>query len=273
MNEIEFRKLLESGKVDWLDISMIEKFAQDKKNLSEFVDNSENPYSKIILVLAHIEKKEDEAKKLWKKLVKHLDDLEEKLERKVGLSVAVLDYFQNIEKKESNLKLFNDNNLSVLSTLAVTDGLTTLYSKDILDIFLEKMFEDAYRNDNLFCLVMIDVDNFGIINEIHGREEGDKILEEISIMILNNIRKMDIAFRYGDDELAIILPTANKQQAHRVMEVIRILIRNHYEDNLEASISIGISENTGFLEYEEIIQNAKEKLLEAKKKGKNRTRY
>ncbi len=273
MKDIELRKVLENGKVDGLDINLIDEFAYNEDKLNEFTLLHENPYSKIIMVLVHIQKDEDEAKNLWEKIINNLKNLEEKLERKVGITIASFDYLQNIEKDEVNLKIFNENNLNVLMDMSMTDELTKLYSKDILDVFLNKMFADAYRNENLFCLIMIDVDNFEIINDIYGREKGDEILEEISNMILENIRKMDIAFRYGDDELAILFPRATKQQAYRVMENLRISIRKRYEDKSEATISIGISENTGFVEVEDIIKNANKKLQEAKKRGKNKTRY
>lgn len=274
MKTIELKAIIRNGyEDDNLSIDLINDLIYDENKLDEFLESEENPYSKILFSLLYMQKNEDEAKVIWENILKNLKNLEDNLDRKVGASVAAMDYFQNIVEKDIDLKIVNEDNFDLITDIAIKDDLTELYNRDVLNVFLEKIFESSFRDNKTFCFVMLDIDNFKIINDVHGHQIGDEILKNISKIILSNIRKMDIAFRYGGDEMSIIFPNANKYQAFKIMENIRVEIRKYYEEDLEVTVSVGISENTKFLEFEEIIENADKKLYEAKKRGRNKTEY
>ena len=77
------------------------------------------------------------------------------------------------------------------------------------------------RKEKPLSLAMVDVDDFKRINDIHGHQSGDKVLSEIGGIINHGIRDMDIAARYGGEELVILMPDTNIETAYDVADRIR----------------------------------------------------
>src|SRR5579884_549858 len=96
--------------------------------------------------------------------------------------------------------------LKQMQTLAITDPVTGLFNRRYFQEVLSQEFSRAQRYCTPFSCLMIDVDQFKQINDTFGHEAGDKVLEELAKLIQIEIRKVDLAARYGGDELAILLP-------------------------------------------------------------------
>ena len=156
---------------------------------------------------------------------------------------------------------------------ANTDELTGLYNHRH---FHERLDQEIIRNTRFggtFSLIMMDVDLFKSYNDIYGHLAGDRVLRKVGEYIVNSIRGVDLAFRYGGEEFAVILPGAQTEDALKVAERIRKTIES--KSSLKAmpiTVSLGISNwpNDGIIK-EEIVNRADEALYLAKQLGRNRT--
>jgi diguanylate cyclase (GGDEF)-like protein len=85
------------------------------------------------------------------------------------------------------------------------DYLTGLYNRRFVRQILPKFMAQIERNDGALSVLLIDVNNFKEINDTYGHRTGDTVLQEISLILNHNIRKGDIAARWGGDEFLLVL--------------------------------------------------------------------
>ncbi|QAA35149.1 GGDEF domain-containing protein [Clostridium manihotivorum] len=157
-----------------------------------------------------------------------------------------------------------------LRILAYTDKLTELYNRRF---FVGKMVDEMKKlkdNDLGISLLMIDVDNFKIINDTYGHSSGDLVLKELANIIKPNIRARDTITRFGGEEFAIILPETNKEKAIIVAEKIRNLVASHVfrfkEDERNVTISIGVVSVRDQVDTQLLIDLADRALYKAKER-------
>jgi diguanylate cyclase (GGDEF)-like protein len=108
-----------------------------------------------------------------------------------------------------------------LEALAKTDGLTGLYNRRHFQEVLESEIERAEKEGWPLSLLFIDLDHFKQYNDRWGHLEGDAELRRVAAQVLKSIRSTDTAYRYGGEELAVLLPSCPKDQAVRVAEKLR----------------------------------------------------
>ena len=141
-----------------------------------------------------------------------------------------------------------------LRKLCITDSLTGLYNKRH---FFKKMNEEvkrALRMTYPLSLIFFDLDDFKSYNDAYGHLKGDQALKAIGDITQTSIKKdIDTAFRYGGDEFAVILPSAEKEDAKRVGYRIDERVRREIGD---ITISIGIASVEGLVSVEDIINAA-----------------
>lgn len=227
-------------------------------------------YSKILLLLTHESYEEDEAKSLWNKIMCHLSDLNHKLERNVGVSVATIDYLSNIRNKLSTPVIIEEGKSEFITKTTTQDELTGLYLRAVFDAVLKQNIEETNRNNTSLCMLMIDIDDFKTVNDTYGHLQGDNVLKIIGSTISDFARKMDFPARYGGEELAIIMPKADKEQAFKAAERIRKKIAQLRFKGFSVTVSIGISQaNRDANTPDKLIHAADTALYEAKNKGKN----
>ena len=122
------------------------------------------------------------------------------------------------------------------------DELTGLYNHRY---FHQRIDEEISRNSrfgDVFSLIIMDLDYFKSYNDVHGHLYGDKILRRVGEMIKRSIRDIDIAFRYGGDEFAIIMPQTSIEGASKLAERIRKLLE--YDGRQEETLvtcTIGVA--------------------------------
>lgn len=117
---------------------------------------------------------------------------------------------------------------------------------------------------------MVDIDDFKKVNDIYGHLEGDNVLKIIGSTISNFTRKMDFSARYGGEELAIIIPKADREQALEAAERIRKKVAQLEFKGLYVTVSIGIDQaNRNVTTPDKLIHAADTALYEAKNNGKN----
>ncbi len=156
---------------------------------------------------------------------------------------------------------------------ANTDELTGLYNHRHFHERIDQEIIRDSRFNGTFSLIMMDVDLFKSYNDIYGHLAGDKVLHKVGEYIQSSIRGIDLAFRYGGEEFAVILPEAHIDDAYKVAERIRKTIESKTSAKaMPITVSIGVANwpDDGLMK-EEIIGNADAALYRAKQLGRNRT--
>ncbi len=159
--------------------------------------------------------------------------------------------------------------------MSITDGLTGLYNRRHFDFNIEREFARAKRYPCKLSLAIVDIDYFKVINDKYGHQFGDYALKEISKILKDNLRKTDMIYRYGGEEIAIILTETDIEGASIPLERIRNYIAEYnfqYNDeNANITISIGLSmTNSEMSSPKEFIEIADKNLYIAKQNGRNR---
>ncbi len=163
-----------------------------------------------------------------------------------------------------------------LEYYATRDGLTGLYNQRVFNEFLHYETERANRNNSIFSLLFIDLDNFKFVNDMHGHNFGDKMLQNIGEVLNKLKRSEDILARYGGDEFAIILPGAGIEQAFMIAERTREKIRIMKTNDSEHKKSVGVTASIGVTSYpvsagteKDIFMLTDNMMYKAKAKGKD----
>ncbi|AZQ83299.1 GGDEF domain-containing protein [Colwellia sp. Arc7-635] len=155
------------------------------------------------------------------------------------------------------------------------DGLTQSFNRKHWEECLAKEFSRARRYSHNVALIMLDLDQFKLLNDTFGHQGGDKVLIDTAKVISELLRLGDIFGRYGGEEFAVILPDTNLVGAQEVAERIRHTIAEniivYQERNITVTVSIGVAvideEDT---RYEDLISRADIALYKAKSMGRNR---
>lgn len=161
--------------------------------------------------------------------------------------------------------------------LAKRDFLTGLFNRNVLSETLYDFFnaEKGVRN---FAVLMIDVDNFKLINDQMGHVLGDRVLKSVSSRIMGNIRPCDMAFRYGGEEFVVVLPEIDKRGAAEVSKRLLGKMRKNYrlekmssgELNLKVTVSMGLTLSRKDDTPLSVIERADKALYKAKDSGRDR---
>ena len=133
----------------------------------------------------------------------------------------------------------------------IRDFLTGLYNRKELDLRLDEWESHPFHPGDTTAVIFIDVDDFGVINKVYDHGVGDAALKAFASAIKENIRKEDLAYRYGGDEFVIIMPRVDwntaKDRAGEILGGIRrakIFTDSQEEIKLTASMGLTISSNT-----------------------------
>ena len=161
---------------------------------------------------------------------------------------------------------------------AIRDPLTGLWNRRYMFEMLEREMLRARRFGHEVSVLIIDIDNFKSINDGRGHLQGDEVLRAIAEIVLHTTRTIDVAARYGGDELALVLLETDSEGAMILAERLRDRIHDaevptRRGDTMAVTVSIGAATRTDDLdEMEELIEAADQALLEAKRTGKDRVR-
>ncbi len=269
---MEEEHILDAINIDKSELYMsdIQEIVKDKKKFEHYLEkNKDEFFSLILLTLTHKSFDEDEAKEMFEAILNHKQKLNDTLQRDVGISVATLDYLHNIKKILLSPIVIEESIANSLVDSTAKDGLTNLYTRDVLNIFLEKEISTAKRKKSYVSFAMIDIDDFKYVNDTYGHQKGDEVLKTIGNVLNQNIREMDLAARYGGEELSVVMPNTKAEEAYEIANRIRKEIQSLDFNNFKITVSIGISQSTRTCSSKTLISLADKALYKAKENGKN----
>jgi len=258
--------------------ALAEDAGGDEKMVAQIAESMEEELCREVLkVLTHLDFEPKEAQSHWMSIWKHKVLMSKKLGRKIGLRVAMLDYFSRINRKIKSPKIIELDFFDKLAASVVTDELTQLYNKRFFKEVLHREVERARRYNLDLSLLMVDLDDFKKCNDCFGHLFGDKVLAGLAEILRDNLREVDFACRYGGEEFAIVLPETSGQATLAAAERLRGRIEKtkFYAEVAERDFSITISGGVSSLgpeveTAEELTRKADVALYRAKSDGKNR---
>ncbi len=187
-------------------------------------------------------------------------------------STALRDFLADLEETRFLVNSLFDR----LSDMEVgRDVLTQLYNRRFLPTIMRRELGLARRQQNHFAVLMIDVDHFKRVNDDHGHETGDRVLQHIAALMMAHGRASDFFFRYGGEEFLAVVNEVDHKHAVQIAEKLRARVEQaEFQVNestpLRVTISVGVAMHTGHPDYRHIINRADEALYEAKRSGRNR---
>lgn len=170
-------------------------------------------------------------------------------------------------------KVLQEANIELDKT-SRTDHLTGLSNRRNITEKIEYEVKRYKRNQNIFSIILGDIDYFKKINDTYGHDCGDFVLIELSKLLTKTIREHDVACRWGGEEFLIFLPETDIKEAIKIAERLResiestTLIYNNHKINI--TMSFGVSGYGNNIEFTECVKNADGCLYNAKQQGRNR---
>lgn len=151
-----------------------------------------------------------------------------------------------------------------MSELAITDDLTKLHNFRYLDRILDNEIRRVQRYGSTVSLVFLDMDHFKNVNDNHGHLCGSKVLVEMSKLLIQNLRDVDIVARYGGDEFVVVLPQTSVAVTRKIFERFKETVSKH-EFLKEKGLRLKLSASYGIAGFHEHAKNKNDLLRLADK--------
>ncbi|MDR1196643.1 MAG: sensor domain-containing diguanylate cyclase [Endomicrobium sp.] len=170
-----------------------------------------------------------------------------------------------------------------IQELAITDGLTGLYTQSYFKERLKEEMKRARSNKVPLSVAVLDIDFFKKINDRYGHRSGDVILSQVAALLRGRFRETDLLSRYGGEEFGVIMLHTDDDEAVKILEEVRagiekerffLPIESYSPIQVKITVSIGFAglEVGGTAAVEdELIKKADKALYKAKNSGRNRT--
>ncbi|HSH45516.1 MAG TPA: diguanylate cyclase [Longimicrobiales bacterium] len=164
-----------------------------------------------------------------------------------------------------------------LEKLSISDGLTGLFNHRHMHELLQEEFERSSRTGEPLTVAMFDLDRFKQVNDTHGHQAGDKVLQELADILRETAREIDKLGRYGGEEFMVILPDSDSEAGHTFAERVRANVeKQRFEIGADQPLRMTIS--AGIATYPDdaadgarrLVHYADQALYSAKNSGRNR---
>lgn len=172
---------------------------------------------------------------------------------------------------EKNEELQHAN--EILSQLSITDGLTKLHNHRYFQDHLTREIKRVGRTKAPLSLILIDIDDFKMLNDTHGHAAGDEVLMSLASIMNDSARESDLIARYGGEEFVVLMPNTDLPGAVHLAEKIRMTVESTrliIGDTLrpvDITISVGVAMFEG--DRRDFFAEADRALYQAKAAGKN----
>jgi len=155
------------------------------------------------------------------------------------------------------------------------DALTRLLNRRFLPTILRREVALQANTGRQFAVLMLDLDHFKSINDDHGHEAGDRALQHVASLLVENTRGSDYLFRYGGEEFVVVLGSVSRAEAVAIAEGLRRAIVEsplvlQGGTRLPLSASIGVAIQDDHPDYERVLARADAAMYQAKRGGRDR---
>lgn len=222
-----------------------------------------------------LEYKPSDAKSLFEKLEEHARE-KDGWERSMSATLALLKQAHNMIEQAEDTIFAQEKRIRQLEKVATTDELTSMLNRrGFYDAFTGELDRCSRGLVNGGLLVLIDLDNFKMINDTYGHLAGDAALRLVGRTLKNEIRAMDCAARLGGDEFVLLLSHTTKRDAAARAQNIGWKLNNlslaWYGEEIPVRASLGLKDFGAGDKADMIFNAADAGLYEQKEARKNRT--
>lgn len=264
-----------------------EQLLQEIKQLRQYIDTlrQEKADLEVLLeiTLAHADLIEAELQLSYQQLQA---EIQERLSAETKLKASqtkLQSLVEILHQEKQDLELILETTIehsnfveASLHYQSIHDPLTGLFNRRYLETAFPQSLISTQKEQQPLSVLLTDIDYFKRFNDNYGHKAGDVVLKLVSHVVQSILRQSDMAFRYGGEELVVILPATSILQAQQIAEELRLGIKNlqqeysyHFLEGI--TISIGIA---GFPEHgnscDDLLQLADAALYQAKSEGRDR---
>jgi len=182
----------------------------------------------------------------------------------------------NVFRNQAAAAIANARLYERAERMAITDGLTGLYNHRYFLELLDREFSSALRRRAPLSLLVLDIDNFKLINDTYGHLAGDQLMREVAHALSAILRRTDVLARFGGDEFVIVLPNTNQAHAVEVAEKVRRRIASRdfrigAFGKIHTTISVGVAAYPEAAQSrQELVERADRAAYYSKQTGRNR---
>ncbi len=153
---------------------------------------------------------------------------------------------------------------------AVADPLTSLLNRKALELRLGQLRVELARHPEAISAIVCDLDGFKEVNDLHGHEAGDVVLQDVADVLRVVLRETDLVYRLGGDEFLVLLPHTDVDTAVAVAERVRTSVERRRPGQHDVTASVGVAGAQGaHIDLDTLIVEADKALYEAKAAGRN----
>jgi diguanylate cyclase (GGDEF)-like protein len=168
------------------------------------------------------------------------------------------------------IRQLNENRIDKLSALANADPLTGLFNRRYAESYFVDILET--RKKTSYCVAMLDIDDFKLVNDTYGHGCGDEVLVFLAEFIVGSLRRSDLVFRWGGEEFLLVLENVDLPTAYGILDKLRLKLAQTTIHTDECNLKIAITIGVAVLDPEaplESIKRSDMNLYVGKQKGKN----
>lgn len=188
----------------------------------------------------------------------------------VSISIIAYAYEYTLEDGRNELLSLNIK----LDFLSRSDSLTGLSNRRDMTEKIEHEVSRCERNQETFCIVMADIDNFKQVNDSQDHDFGDFVLQEVGRVLSQSTQKRDCVARWGGEEFLILLSDTSlkngAQAAERLRKNIAAMHCKSGDISTKVTLSLGVAQFTTDITISDLIKEADRLMYVAKREGKNR---
>ena len=262
-------------------LAMLAEDAHNTQRLSDRLESLEHesgvgPHAALLMILTRKRFVEDEAQLHWRAIVERKKEMSKTLARDVGVRVAAIDYFVNVNRQLVRPTLIDFELLEQSAQNATLDAMTGLASERTFRSSVSNELRRSRRYELQASVALFDLDDFASLNDRLGPLVADRVIREVAILLRNKVRDIDLAARGRSDELLLLLPETDRNGALLVAERCRSAIEAFFAQGSTSRSATNLTVSGGVAAYpadaqtpEGLLTCAAQGLYQAKAAGKN----